>query len=72
MSDRQQAPRLHQWVEVQHGSFEHTFRMRVPAGWLYRYQTDPPSPTTVMVFVPDRRSGSKALPAEWPTRRRKE
>jgi hypothetical protein len=64
MSDRQQAPR---WVEIHHGPFEHTFRMRVPGGWLYRYQTDPPSPNMVMVFVPDRR---KPRPADQPNRRK--
>jgi hypothetical protein len=41
MSDSQQALRLHQWVEIHQGPYERTFRMRVPGGWLYRYQTDP-------------------------------
>jgi hypothetical protein len=51
-------------------TYEHTFRMRVPGGWLYRYQTAPPSPIAVMTFVPDRRSGSKPLPADQPDRRK--
>ncbi len=55
MSDHQQAPRLHQWEAVHRGTYEHTFRMRVPGGWLYRYQTNPPSTIVAMVFVPERR-----------------
>ena len=42
MSDRPQAPRLHHWVIIHQDAFHHTFRMRVPGGWLYRYQTTSP------------------------------
>jgi hypothetical protein len=70
MSDRQQASRLHQWVDIHQALYERTFRMRVPGGWLYRYQTDAPSPTVAMVFVPDRRSGSKPLPADQSAQRK--
>jgi hypothetical protein len=70
MSDSQQALRLHQWVEIHQGPYERTFRMRVPGGWLYRYQTDPPSPNVVMVFVADRRAGSTPLSAGQPNRRK--
>ena len=30
-----------------------TYRMRVPGGWLYRYQPNITSPPSSMVFVPD-------------------
>jgi len=69
MSDRPQASRLHQWVVVNEDAYHHTFRMRVPGGWLYRYQTTPPT-VLAMEFVPDRRVGSKPLPAGQPDQRR--
>ena len=69
MSDRPQAPRLHHWVIIHQDAFHHTFRMRVPGGWLYRYQTTSPI-VMAMEFVPDRRAGSKRLPAGQTDRRR--
>ena len=55
MSDQQQAP-LHKWEVVSQGEFGDnatTYRMRVPGGWLYRYQPNITSPPSSMAFVPD-------------------
>jgi hypothetical protein len=35
------------------GENANTYRMRVPGGWLYRYQPNITSPPSSMAFVPD-------------------
>ena len=56
MSDQQQPP-VHKWEIVSQGSGPgenaSTYRMRVPGGWLYRYQPNITSPPSSMAFVPD-------------------
>src|SRR4051812_44679439 len=55
MSDQQQMP-LHRWEVVSQGDRGEnatTYRMRVPGGWLYRYQPNISSPPSSMAFVPD-------------------
>ena len=55
MDDQQQTP-LHKWEIVSQsepGDNATTYRMRVPGGWLYRYQPNITSPPSSMAFVPD-------------------
>jgi hypothetical protein len=55
MSDQQQAS-LHKWeivAQAELGDNATTYRMRVPGGWLYRYQPNITSPPSSMAFVPD-------------------
>jgi len=69
MHDRLSTSRLHQWVVVQQDAYAYTARMRVPGGFLYRYEAGTPAPP-VMTFVPDRRVEATPLPAGQPDRRR--
>ena len=55
MGEQQQTP-LHKWEIVSQGDRGEnatTYRMRVPGGWLYRYQPNITSPPSSMAFVPD-------------------
>jgi hypothetical protein len=56
MSDQQQEP-MHVWTEVAPPAdvltSKHTYRMRVPGGWLYRYGDFTETAAATVVFVPD-------------------
>ncbi len=69
MSNHHNAHQLHQWGIVYQDAYQHTYRMRVPGGWLYRHHTGTPSIMT-MALVPDRRVRCAPVSAGQPDRRK--